>query len=112
MAAVPAVGLAVAAAAAIALYLRPAPPPSRAAASAERPPTSTEHVLPVSPAASEVLAENTESEPGASIESVDFGAAGGSIFMVPNGQSSEDSETPVVWLLDDAAPDEGRMAPL
>jgi anti-sigma factor RsiW len=37
-------------------------------------------------------------EPGASIESVDFGSENGTIFMVPSGPDS----TPVVWMSDDS----------
>jgi anti-sigma factor RsiW len=113
MAAVPAIGLSVAAAAAVAIYLRPPASPSSAAGAASIARVTPEQASsPAVDSASAVAVASADLESGASIESVDFGAIGGSIFMVPNGQSSEDSETPVVWLMDDAAPDEGRMAPL
>jgi hypothetical protein len=108
----PAIGLGFAAAAAIAIYLKPPKPPVKAqggttvTSPAERPapsPVASDDTLAVAAA---------EPEVGASIESVDFGAVAGTIFMVPGGQSSDETETPVVWLMDDAAPDEGRMAPL
>lgn len=112
MAAVPAIGLSIAAAAAIALYLRPpvtSPSavgmPSVAREASEAPTAGVE----TSPSA---FAAAAETGSGAAIESVDFGAIAGTIFMVPNGQSPEESETPVVWLMDDADSDEGRMAPL
>jgi anti-sigma factor RsiW len=115
MAAVPAIGLSIAAAAAVVIYLRaPASPsPSSAAGAASIARASTEQASPSAGDGTSVVAvAAAETETGASIESVDFGTIGGSIFMVPSGQSSDESETPVVWLMDDAAPDEGRMAPL
>jgi len=39
----------------------------------------------------------------ATIESVDFGSNAGTVFVV----STDSSETPVVWMPDDAEPDEG-----
>ena len=99
--AVPAIGLALAAAAAVVVYLRPHPGP--ASAVRERPsaaiapePFSTTSSLPAEVAAA-------EPESGASIESVDFGAQNGTIFIVPSGPQS----TPVVWLMDDAEPSSG-----
>lgn len=47
-------------------------------------------------------------DPAVAIETVDFGEKPGSIFMVA-GQSEV---TPVVWLVDDPAPDGDRMEPL
>ena len=110
-AAVPAIGLAVAAAAAVALYLRPPTVPSHTASA-----TSVARVL--SGNASSVIetappaAVAAVPEAGATIEAVDFGGIAGSIFMVPSDQSPDDTETPVVWLMDDAEPNEGRMTPL
>jgi len=99
--AVPAIGLALAAAAAIVVYLRPHPGPTsavreRPSASLAPQPFSTTSSLPA-----EVAAADPES--GASIESVDFGAQNGTIFIVPSGAQS----TPVVWLMDDAEPSSG-----
>jgi anti-sigma factor RsiW len=42
------------------------------------------------------------------IETVDFGAREGTIFVVQEGEGS----TPVVWLMDEPAPAGGRMEPL
>ena len=112
LAAVPAIGLSIAAAAAVAIYLRPPASPSSAAGVASIARVAPERASPAVESASVVAMAAADTERGASIESVDFGAIGGSIFMVPNDQSSEESETPVVWLMDDAAPEEGRMAPL
>jgi negative regulator of sigma E activity len=50
-------------------------------------------------------ADEADSAPTVAIEAVDFGARNGSIFMVPTG----DTATPVVWVMDDPAPGEGRM---
>lgn len=56
----------------------------------------------------ELPAALTEEEelkfPPATIESVDFGANPGTVFVV----STESSETPVVWLPDDGEPDDGE----
>jgi anti-sigma factor RsiW len=113
MAAVPAIGLSIATAAAVAIYLRhPAPPAGAPGAASVARGAPEQAVSPAVESASAVAVAATETENGASIESVDFGTIGGSIFMVPSGQSSDESETPVVWLMDDVAPDEGRMAPL
>jgi anti-sigma factor RsiW len=100
-AAIPAIGLALAAAAAVTVYLRPHPSPVSAVR--ERPsaallpePFSTTSSVPAEMAAA-------EPESGASIESVDFGAQNGTIFIVANGPQS----TPVVWLMDDGDPSSG-----
>ncbi len=56
-----------------------------------------------------VLPEPAEdATPSVAIESVDFGARNGTIFMVQNGET----ETPVVWLMDDPALPGGRIEPL
>ncbi|MCE7888933.1 MAG: hypothetical protein DYH12_04375, partial [Sorangiineae bacterium PRO1] len=54
------------------------------------------------------VAELTDEDvdPAATIEAVDFGNRGGSIFMVPAGAES----TPVVWLVDEPAG--ARVEPL
>ena len=103
MAAAPAIGLSLAAAAAVAFYLRPAPPPSGVQ---ERVPVARapDTVSNAAETASALAVAVAEPETGASIESVDFGAIGGTIFMVSSGQSSDDSETPVVWLMDEPPP--------
>jgi negative regulator of sigma E activity len=99
--AVPAIGLALAAAAVVLIYLRPHPGP----APAVRNELSASPVIePLSSSSSEpgeVAVADPES--GASIESVDFGAQNGTIFIVPSGPQS----TPVVWLMDDAEPSSG-----
>ncbi len=109
---VPAIGLAMAAAAVLALYFRPKAAqrqvPSEPSALAVLSARESE----VSPTASEQAVVVAGTESGAAIESVDFGAVAGTIFMVPNGASSDESDTPVVWLMDEPAPNEGRMAPL
>ncbi|HVW24694.1 MAG TPA: hypothetical protein VHC69_04960 [Polyangiaceae bacterium] len=111
IAAVPAIGLALAAAAAVVLYFRsPATPSVGAAASVVR--TTPGQGATAFEAAASPMVAVADTESGAAIESVDFGASAGSIFMVPSGQNADDAQTPVVWLMDDAPPDEGRMAPL
>jgi anti-sigma factor RsiW len=106
----PALGLGLAAAAAVAVYFRPVPSRPSAAVQSSAPTVTVARA----PAA-EALEQGPEparwAEPGASIESVDFGARDGTIFMV-SGSDSDEAETPVVWLMDEAAPTEGRMAPL
>lgn len=102
----PAAALAMAAAAAGALYFRPVRAPVPA-------PARVLPTLAVAPTiASSVVAadESTpgEEEPGAEIESVDFGAHNGTIFMVATGPQV----TPVVWLMDENAPGGVRMKPL
>lgn len=57
------------------------------------------------PAAEQVLAETG---PAVAIETVDFGAREGTIFLLQEGEGS----TPVVWLMDEPAPAGGRMEPL
>jgi anti-sigma factor RsiW len=100
--AVPAIGLALAAAAAVVVYLRPHPAGlvptvgQRPSAALLPEPFSTTSSLPAEVAAA-------EPESGASIESVDFGAQNGTIFIVPAGPQS----TPVVWLMDDGEPSSG-----
>jgi anti-sigma factor RsiW len=99
-AAIPAIGLALAAAAAVAVYFRPHVRPQSAA---ERPAAT---LLPESFSAIASVAGDTagpEPETGASIESVDFGAQNGTIFIVANGLQV----TPVVWLMDDDDPSSG-----
>ena len=67
-----------------------------------------EPVAPVSseePAEEQVLAADTHA---VSIETVDFGAREGTIFVMQEGEGS----TPVVWLMDEPAPAGGRMEPL
>jgi anti-sigma factor RsiW len=108
----PALGLAVAAAAAAVVYLRPAPRPERGAVA---PVVSVVGPSAAALPASAAPLDETEavpSEPGASIESVDFGARNGSIFMVSRGSGSGESETPVIWLMDDPPPTGHRMDPL
>ena len=71
---------------------------------------SAEHAGPASPSASvpELAAvlgaadEEQAKPPPATIESVDFGSNTGEVFVV----STDSSETPVVWMPDDAEPDE------
>ena len=46
--------------------------------------------------------EEQPKPPPATIESVDFGSNAGEVFVV----STDSSETPVVWMPDDAEPDE------
>jgi len=49
-----------------------------------------------------VMDEEQPKPPPATIESVDFGSNAGEVFVV----STDSSETPVVWMPDDAEPDE------
>lgn len=103
----PVVGLALAAAAVVAFLLqsRPPQPIVRASESA----TVSVPVPPESAApAEEFVAAEEEPETGATIESVDFGAQNGTIFMVAIGPQV----TPVVWLVDESARTGGRMKPL
>lgn len=101
----PAAALAMAAAAAWLVYLRPVQVPprasSRATSTAEAPVAAPSMVGVTEPAES-------DEETGAEIESVDFGAHNGTIFMVASGPQL----TPVVWLMDENAPGSGRMKPL
>jgi anti-sigma factor RsiW len=71
--------------------------------------TSEEPVAPVpseEPVREQVLAESHH--PAVAIETVDFGAREGTIFVMQEGEGS----TPVVWLMDEPAPAGGRMEPL
>jgi len=101
-------GLGLAAAAAAALWLgTPVEGPRAAspvASSVVAPPTPAETVRPAPEPVAELAEE--DADPAATIEAVDFGNQGGSIFMVPAGAES----TPVVWLVDDAVG--ARMEPL
>jgi negative regulator of sigma E activity len=101
-AAVPAIGLAMAAAAAVIVYLRPHPSPVSAVRDR---PSAAVNPEPFSMTSSSGPAELAVAEPesGASIESVDFGAQNGTIFIVSSGPQS----TPVVWLMDDGDPSSG-----
>jgi hypothetical protein len=104
------VGLGLAAAAAIVFFFRPHPRPLATGAVPAVTVSSAGAYVP-EPAASEP--PPSAAGDGASIESVDFGAVAGTIFMVSGDPSSDDeTQTPVVWLMDEPAPDEGRMAPL
>jgi len=105
----PALGLALAAAAAVVVYLRPVSQPG---ASRRVAAPSVARVEPAPAAESSEHDPLPALEPGASIESVDFGASAGTIFMISAGTDSDDAETPVVWLMDEVGPTEGRMAPL
>jgi hypothetical protein len=110
LARMPALGLGLAAAAAIAIYFRPhAPPPVGHVGPAVVGSLPEPFAPDLAPSEAESTSDPTA---GASIESVDFGAVAGTIFMVPGGPSSDETQTPVVWLMDEPAPDEGRMAPL
>jgi len=109
--AAPVVALALAAAAAVALLVRSHPPvqvapptESVAAPVAVAMPSPQPAAIP----SDEPSAEADEPETGASIESVDFGAQNGTIFMVASGPQV----TPVVWLVDDSTRTGGRMKPL
>jgi anti-sigma factor RsiW len=68
--------------------------------------------LPVAPVPSEEPAEEQvladSQHPAVAIETVDFGAREGTIFVMQEGEGS----TPVVWLMDEPAPAGGRMEPL
>jgi negative regulator of sigma E activity len=101
VAALPAIGLALAAAAAVVVYLRP-PTSSESAVSGK--PSAALAPEPFSPMSSvPVELAVADPESGASIESVDFGAQNGTIFIVTSGPES----TPVVWLMDDDDPSSG-----
>jgi anti-sigma factor RsiW len=96
--------LSLAAAAAVAVRVAQAPPPVSTPAL----PVAQTHSLaePATSSSSVVVAEvQLEADPAASIESVDFGAHAGSIFVI----AGTEGDVPVVWLLDDAA---DRMQPL
>lgn len=100
----PAAALAMAAAAAWAVYLRPV------RTSVPVLPSTVLPTLAVAPTLTPPVAatEEAEEEPGAEIESVDFGARNGTIFMVATGPQV----TPVVWLMDENATGGSRMKPL
>lgn len=103
----PPLGLALAAAAAVALFLRgPDEQGVRGASSAVAVAVGTPETEPS--ARGHELAGSSDPETGASIESVDFGAQNGTIFMVAGGADV----TPVVWLVDEPEPARDRMAPL
>lgn len=55
-----------------------------------------------------VLEEGQEPDPAAEIESIEFGASGGAIFLVSAGTEN----TPVVWLSDDGLEGDVRKHPL
>jgi len=99
--AVPAIGLALAAAAAVMVYLRPHPGPVSAVRDRPSAAVAPEPFSMTSSVPAELAAVDPES--GASIESIDFGAQNGTIFIVPSGAQS----TPVVWLMDDGEPSSG-----
>jgi anti-sigma factor RsiW len=67
----------------------------------------TPRVVPSSEEAPEVPTVVAERE-AVSIETVDFGAREGTIFVVQEGEGS----TPVVWLMDEPTPPGTRMEPL
>jgi anti-sigma factor RsiW len=101
----PAIGLALAAAAAVAFLVRPHPS-RQIVRSSEN--TVVSVSVPISSVAPVEDVEGAELETGASIESVDFGAQNGTIFMVASGPQA----TPVVWLVDDGARSGGKIEPL
>lgn len=100
-------GLALAAAAATALWLSTPPPAPSAPLPVAAPvePSLPAQATSATPATVAELVEE-DADPAATIEAVDFGNRGGSIFMVPAGAES----TPVVWLVDDPAG--ARVEPL
>lgn len=100
-AALPAVGLALAAAAAVMVYLRPHTSSESAVSGRPSAALASEPFSPMSAVPVELAVADPES--GASIESVDFGAQNGTIFIVASGPES----TPVVWLMDDDDPSSG-----
>jgi anti-sigma factor RsiW len=73
----------------------------------EQPSTTAEEPLAPVPSVEEPV-ELADSHPAVAIETVDFGAREGTIFLMQEGEGS----TPVVWLMDEPAPAEGRMEPL
>jgi len=99
--------LSLAAAAAVALRVAQAPPPvpGPALPVAQAPSLAQ----PPANASSATVAEaQLDADPAAAIESVDFGAHAGSIFVI----AGTEGDVPVVWMLDDAADARGRMQPL
>lgn len=103
------VSAALALAAGLALFLRVAhgPVPLPSAAEVLSAPLSALR-LPLGSAAAPALEQEPEADPSVAIEAIDFGAHGGTIFMVPSGATA----TPVVWVMDEPAPAEGRMEQL
>jgi anti-sigma factor RsiW len=98
----PAVGLAFAAAAAVAIYLKPHH--TIPVESVRNDPSATTAPEPFSATSvSSMVAQAEDPEGGPSIESVDFGAQNGTIFMVPSGPEL----TPVLWMDDDDDPSSG-----
>jgi anti-sigma factor RsiW len=94
----PAIGLSLAAAAAVVLFLK-------SPAVDTRGPVAGTPVDPSASSGSESaeIAVIADDATGAAIESVDFGAQNGTIFMVPSGAQV----TPVIWLVDDVEASEG-----
>lgn len=88
-----------AAAAAFILGGAPASGPGAGQAVAPAPLIEAAPRIPTPPAAQPELAEPEEAQASASIEAVDFGDRGGTIFVLEGSES-----TPVVWLDDDAPP--------
>ena len=76
----------------------------------EQPSTTVERPLAPVPSGEEPAEEQVlaDSHPAVAIETVDFGAREGTIFLMQEGEGS----TPVVWLMDEPAPAKGRMEPL
>jgi hypothetical protein len=104
-------GLALAAAAATAVWLgaRPSETTSQAAATApagQATSPGTSEPTPEPPVEPVAELADSDADPAAVIEAVDFGSGGGSIFLVPAGEET----TPVVWLVDEPAG--ARMEPL
>lgn len=95
-------GVAIAAGSVLVVRSWSAPPlaPGHAASSAE-PSVSAAAQNPVAPEVSAALEDEPRPAP-ATIESIDFGANPGTVFVV----STDSSETPVIWLPDDADPDD------
>jgi len=94
----PAIGVSLAAAAAVVFLLRsPAGDAGGPVAGARVDPSAS------SGTESAEIAVIVDDATGAAIESVDFGAQNGTIFMVPSGAQV----TPVVWLVDDGEASEG-----
>jgi len=99
---VPAVGLGLAAAAAVVAFLRPHPGPGAAALETARVAVSQEPSM-ADPSTVALETAAADPDPGASIESVDFGSQNGAIFLIASGPEV----TPVVWLTDDGDPTSG-----
>ena len=78
----------------------PAAPPSRAHAPDAAAFSSA--AVPEPEVSAALQGEEEQRLPPATIESVDFGSNTGTVFVV----STDSSETPVVWMPDDAEPDE------